>query len=82
MDSLTFVMEIYTLQTYLGIKLIEMSLIAHSLARNMLSIEHIKHLFRAIVQAPAVLIRRNMVTYEITTLLPLQQVHTISITLV
>ncbi len=47
-DSLTFVMAIHTLQTYLGVKLIKKTLKAHSLAgKNTLLINHIKCLFRA-----------------------------------
>ncbi len=43
MDSLTFAMEIHTLQTHLGIKLIERTPIAHSLAgKNALSIEDLE----------------------------------------
>ncbi len=51
-----------TLQTYLGIMLIERTFIACSLSgKNTLSIEHINHLFKAFGQAHRVLIRRNMV---------------------
>ncbi len=43
-DSLMFVMEIHTLQTYLGTELIERIFIACSLAgKNTVSIKHIKH---------------------------------------
>ncbi len=61
-DSLIFVLEIHTLQTYLGMELIKRTLISHSLAaKNTLSINFFKCLFRAITQVPGVLIRRNMV---------------------
>ncbi len=61
-DSLIFVPKSHTLQTYLGIKLIEKILITHSLAgKTMLLIKHIKCLFRVVVQLHGVLIRRNMV---------------------
>lgn len=50
---LMFVTEIHTLHTYFGIKLIERILIAHNIAaKNMLSIEHIKRLFRALHKRP------------------------------
>ncbi len=42
-------MEIHILQTYLGIKMIERTLITHSLAgKNMLWIMHVKRLLRAL----------------------------------
>ncbi len=42
-DSLMFAIESHTLQTFGGIKLIERTLIAHSLAgKNILLIKHIK----------------------------------------
>ncbi len=54
-DSLMFVMENHTLLTYLRIKLIERTLVAHSLAcKNMLLIKHVKHVFRVIVYVPTV----------------------------
>ncbi len=54
-----FAMEIHTLQTYLGIKFIERTLIA---CKKTLLIEHVKHLFRVIAQTPWALIRMNMVS--------------------
>ncbi len=62
MDSLMFAIESHTLQTYLGIQLMEMTLIACSLAdKNMLSIQDIQCLSRVIAQVLWGLIRRGMI---------------------
>ncbi len=58
-DSLKFMIEIHT---YLGIKLTERTLIAHSLAdKHMLLIKHVKSFFSMIAQVSRAIIRRNTV---------------------
>ncbi len=51
-DSLMFAKEIHTLPTYLGIKLIKMTHMAHNFTcKNILLIKYVKLLFGVIAQA-------------------------------